>query len=91
MAAILISFLLIVLILVGFTLWGVFTSRTSWWCAVAALPVLLFAGVGALHAWGESRDVGWTVFYGMGMVVALVSMGRQVSLAVAGSRRDARS
>ena len=66
------------LILFGFSVWGLFNRRRSLWCAVAGIVVMLGASLGALHAWGESHSIPWTVGYLIAAVTGMGSILRQV-------------
>jgi hypothetical protein len=42
-----------------------------------ALFLALLASLGALHAWGESQSIGWTIGYGGFAIISLASAARQ--------------
>ena len=62
----------------GLSIWGLFNRDRSILCALAGIVVLLGAGMGAMHAWGESRSIPWTVGYLIAALIGIVSVFRQV-------------
>ena len=62
----------------GLSIWGLFNRGRSIFCALAGIVVLLGAGMGAMHAWGESRSIPWTAVYLIATLIGVVSVFRQV-------------
>jgi len=62
----------------GLSIWGLFNRGRSILCALAGIVVLFGAGMGAMHAWGESRSIPWTVGYLIVALIGIVSALRQV-------------
>ena len=64
-------------IMLGLSIWGLFNRGRSILCALAGIVVLLGAGMGAMHAWGESRSIPWTAGYLIAVLIGIVSVFRQ--------------
>lgn len=62
----------------GLSIWGLFNTGRSILCALSGIVVVLGAGMGAMHAWGESRSIPWTVTYLIAALIGIVSVFRQV-------------
>ena len=62
----------------GLSIWGLFNTGRSILCALSGIVVVLGAGMGAMHAWGESRSIPWTVAYLIAVLIGIVSVFRQV-------------
>jgi len=60
------------------SLWGLLGRRRSGWFIPVGLLAALPSGLGALHAWGESRSAGWTAAYGVVAAVGLACIVRQL-------------
>ncbi|HMP76185.1 MAG TPA: hypothetical protein PKE12_07815 [Kiritimatiellia bacterium] len=70
--------LLVAAIVIGGSIWGVFNRRRSILCAIAGALTLLAAGLGGLHAWGESRSIPWTTAYLTAAIIGIVAIVRQI-------------
>jgi len=62
----------------GLSIWGLFNRGRSILCALSGIVVVFGAGMGAMHAWGESRSIPWTVAYLIAVLIGVVSVIRQV-------------
>ncbi len=66
------------LVVLGLSIWGLFNRGRSVFCAVAGVLLMPGAGLGAWHAWGESRSLLGTGIYLVLVLVGLVALLRQV-------------
>ena len=62
----------------GLSIWGLFNRGRSILCALSGIVVVFGAGMGAVHAWGESRSIPWTVAYLIAVLIGIVCVVRQV-------------
>jgi MFS superfamily sulfate permease-like transporter len=69
---------LVALAALGLSVWGLFNKGRSIPCALSGVVVAIGAGLGAWHAWGESRSLAWTAVYIIFVLVGVVSIFRQV-------------
>jgi uncharacterized membrane protein YoaK (UPF0700 family) len=77
--SVLIPFLLIVLLgLFAPILYGLFNRNPKPLLALPALLLIGIAALGGLHAWGEGRDIGWTVTYAVIGMCSMVAAMRQL-------------
>lgn len=72
-----IGFVVMVLLALAVVGYGLFASRRSTIIALVALAVAVLAAGGAWYAWAESRDLPWTIGYGVVVVVSIASAARQ--------------
>ena len=72
--------ILIALLAFGLNIYGLFNKRRSIPCILAGLLTALLAAPGALHAWGESQSVPWTIGYLTVMLVGITCVVRQFLL-----------
>ena len=68
---------LVTFIVLGLSIWGLFNQGRSILCALAGIVMTLGAAMGALHAWGESRSIPWTVAYLIAVLIGIVCVLRQ--------------
>ena len=70
--------ILVGLLLLGTSLWGLFNRKRSILCALAGLLVLPGAALGAWLAWVESRSlIGTAIYLAIGLV-GIVAVVRQI-------------
>lgn len=66
------------LIVFGASIRGLFNRKRSIFCALAGALVACYAGLGAWHAWAETRSVIGTAAYAVGVLIGIASIIRQV-------------
>ncbi|OQA26664.1 MAG: hypothetical protein BWY59_01300 [Verrucomicrobia bacterium ADurb.Bin345] len=76
--------LLIALVALGLTVWGLFNRKRSLLCVIAGVVVALGAVPGMLHAWGEGRSIPGTASYAVALILGIVAAARQFRLNAAG-------
>lgn len=72
--ALIVAAALLVLVVVGY---GLFGPRKSVGIALIALVAASFSAAGALHAWGETRSIPWTIGYGLVIFASITAGVRQ--------------
>jgi len=73
---------IVIILAVGASVWGLFRTGTSWLCMLSGVMVAVGAALGALHAQGESHSIPWTVGYLVVSVIGILSVMRQVIMLV---------
>jgi len=68
---------LVAFIVLASRIWGLFNKGRSVLCALSGIVMTLGAAMGAMHAWGESRSVPWTVAYVAAALIGIVCVLRQ--------------
>ena len=58
-------------LILGLSIWGLFTNARSILFIGAGITTMIGASIGAMHAWGESQSIAWTIAY---LVAALVGL-----------------
>ena len=69
---------LMLIIMFGLTVWGLFNKRRSILIILADVLVILTTGIGALYAWGESHSLPWAIGYFSFFILGIVSIVRQI-------------
>lgn len=68
----------VLLLLLVSSLVGLFWRPSNVWFGVAGALIIVPATLGAIHAWGESRSIPFTVGYGAIALIGLINVYRHL-------------